>query len=267
MSTQNSIPRYSLQSCCFSYPSGASLNNLNLNLAAGRFYGLIGPNGSGKTTLIDLLTATRKPDVGEVLLYGKPAHKHNKRHLAQHIALVPQSFTMEFKYTVFDIVMMGRHPYIPRFANPTRHDINTVTNALQTLDITHLKDRYITDLSGGERQRVIVARALAQDTGILVLDEATASLDIKHSIDIMTALRRRVSEHGVTVIAAIHDLDLAAAFCDELVVLNNGAIYAYGEVKCVLTPTLLEQVFHVKAEVFHLQNTTPHIRYRYRYAA
>lgn len=257
-------PVYILENCCFQYPAGARLEDINFAFSPGKFYGLIGPNGSGKTTLIDLLTATREPGSGTILLHGRPVTNYPKQHLAREIALVPQTFAMEFEFSVYDVVMMGRHPYIPRFADPLPEDIDIVLESLNILDIFHLRDRLIPHLSGGERQRVIVARALAQNTTVLLLDEATASLDIRHSIDIMTALRKRVTDQGSTIIAAIHDLDMAAAFCDELVILYQGRIYAGGKVNQVLTADLLREVFAVQAEVNRSADHLPHIQYRYR---
>ena len=133
---------YTLANCCFCYPAAtAGLTDITFHFAPGKMYGLIGPNGSGKTTLIDLLTATRAASSGTVLLHGRPVTAYPKRELAKQIALVPQSFAMEFEFTVFEVVMMGRHPYIPRFADPTPADIAMVDAALATLDITHLRQR------------------------------------------------------------------------------------------------------------------------------
>jgi iron complex transport system ATP-binding protein len=162
--------------------------------------------------------------------------------------------------------MMGRHPYIDRFGSPSFEDTAAVSSSLQILDIDHLKERFVTRLSGGERQRVLVARALAQNTRVMVLDEATASLDVRHSIDIMKALRCRVNDEGATVIAAIHDLDLAAAFCDELIVMHAGSVHAAGSVRSILTPELLKEIFSVEAQVMHPLHDTAHIQYRYNHA-
>lgn len=258
---------YSLNDCSFSYRGYPCLRDIDLTLKAGNLYGLIGPNGSGKTTLIHLLTGTNTPTSGTMELYGVPVHSYAKPELARLLSLVPQNFSMEFEYTVFEVVMMGRHPFIGRFGSPSTTDRDLVISALQTLDILHLKDRYVTRLSGGERQRVLVARALAQHTEVMVLDEATASLDVRHSIDIMKALRKRVSVEGVTVIAAIHDLDLAAAFCDDLIVMHEGAIHAAGAVRDILTPALLRQIFSVEAEIMHPTDDTSHIHYRYSHGS
>lgn len=256
---------YQLSDCCFSYRGYPCLHDITLDMKAGHFYGLIGPNGSGKTTLINLLTGTSRPTAGTLKFYGEPIHSYAKPKLARLLSLVPQSFNMEFEYTVYEVVLMGRHPFVGRFGSPTSADKELVTLALQTLDIQHLEDRYVTKLSGGERQRVLVARALAQNTGVMVLDEATASLDVRHSIDIMKALHRRVNKEGNTVIAAIHDLDLAAAFCDDLIVMHGGTIHATGPVRDILSPELLQQIFAVEAEIMHQANATSHIHYRYNH--
>jgi len=255
-----------LDGCSFSYRTAPVLRDISLRLQHGRLYGLIGPNGSGKTTLINLLAGTAQPAAGTVLLHGRPVRHYAKTDLARLLSLVPQSFAMEFDYTVYEVVMMGRHPYIGRFGSPARADEELVLAALATLDIMHLRDRYVTRLSGGERQRVLVARALAQNTGVMVLDEATASLDIRHSIEIMQALRARVEQNGVTIVAAIHDLDLAAAFCDELVVIHDGALHAAGSVRDILTPKLLTGIFGVKADIRYSGDHTPHIHYHYGHA-
>ncbi len=235
----------------FGYRDNMVLQNLNLHISRGKFYGLIGPNGSGKTTLLDLLMATRKLLEGTVLFQGLPLHEYEKDVLAKLLALVPQDFTMGFSYSVYDVVLMGRHPHIPRFANPSSEDIKIVEEALTTMDIIHLQNRSVTDLSGGEKQRVVVARALAQQTDVLILDEATSSLDIRHTIEIMRAIRSRVKDRQTTVVAAIHDLNLAAAFCDELIVLKNQGIHCTGPVEEVLSTDLIYDVFSVKGYVSH----------------
>lgn len=254
---------YDIADCTFSYRGFPCLSDIDLTLQQGKLYGLIGPNGSGKTTLLNLLTGTTKPTTGSVKLYSSKIHSYPKPELARKLSFVPQSFSMEFEYTVFEVVMMGRHPFIERFGQPNSHDIELVMKSLKTLDIFHLKDRYITRLSGGERQRVIVARALAQNTDVMVLDEATASLDVRHSIDIMHALRTRVKQSNATIIAAIHDLDLAACFCDELVIMQDGMIHTSGPVNDVLSGEMLKNVFSVDADIAYSSENTAHIQYRY----
>lgn len=257
-------PLLQLLDTSFGYGSHRVFDTLNLRLHKGCFYGLIGPNGSGKSTMLDLLMGTRTPAGGCVLLDGKNIRSYKRRHLAQKLSLVPQEFTLGFEYSVFDIVLMGRHPYIPRFTSPTAQDLEIVHAALDTMDIAHLKDRSILHLSGGEKQRVVVARSLAQDTETILLDEATSHLDIHHSIQIMRAIRNRVKSNGTTAIAAIHDLQFAAVYCDRLIVLKEGNIYAEGEVRTVLTDQLIHDVFGVTATVTSgAPPEAPQIRFEY----
>jgi len=256
---------YQISGCDYSYRNHPCLSGIDLELEQGKMYGLIGPNGSGKTTLINLLNGSHQPSRGTVHLHGASVHRMQKLDLARRLAFVPQNVALHFEYTVFEVVMMGRHPFITRFGAPSQEDIDLVTDALKTLDIYHLRQRLVTRLSGGERQRVLVARALAQNTGVLLLDEPTASLDVRHAIDIMQALRYRVDTASATVIGAIHDLDLAAAFCDELIVMQNGSIQASGRVETILSPELLQTVFRVHADIMHEAQGTPHIQYRYNH--
>lgn len=235
----------------FSYGKTTILQDLNFSLQQKKFYGLIGPNGSGKSTMINLLMATNTLQSGTIKFRSTPLESFSRRQLAKHLALVPQNITVGFDYSVHDIVLMGRHPHIPRFSPPSEKDLKIVSHAIKLLDIEHLKKRPVTQLSGGEKQRVIVARALAQDTEVLVLDEATSNLDIEHSLEIMRILRNLVDSKNTTVIAAIHDLNLASAFCDDLIVLNNTAVYDIGPVKAVLTTALLHDVFSVDATISH----------------
>jgi iron complex transport system ATP-binding protein len=256
---------FSIHDGWFGYQKTPVLENIHLSLSKGKFYGLIGPNGSGKSTLLDLLTATIKPDQGTVAFKDRPMASYRRPELARMLALVPQDFTLGFDYTVFDVVLMGRHPHIPRFSSPSGKDLDLVEEALAIMDITTLRDRIVTHLSGGEKQRVVVARALAQDTEVLVLDEATSNLDIRHTIEIMRVIYRRVAKKAVTVVAAIHDLNLAAAFCDELIVLQDGKIVTSGPVNEILTDQLIREVFSVESHVNYNSDTlTPRIEYDLR---
>ncbi len=248
------VPLFTISKGCFAYRANNVLQDIDLNLVPGQFYGLIGPNGSGKTTLLDLLTATRSLASGQLSFQGRPLADYAKKELATRIALVPQQFAMGFDFTVSELVLMGRYPHIPRFSNPTARDLDLVEKAMAVMQIQMLRHRLITDLSGGEKQRVVVARALAQDTEVLVLDEATANLDIHHTIEIMHVIRKLVRDEGRTVIAAIHDLNLAAAFCDQVIVLKEGRIFSAGPMAEVLTSQLIAEVFQVEAQV---QAATP----------
>jgi len=261
----SSTSLFSIHDGWFGYNKYPVLQSINLSLSKGKFYGLIGPNGSGKTTLLDLLVSTKKPDKGTILFKERPVATYRRQELARMLALVPQDFTLGFDYTVFDVVLMGRHPHIPRFSSPSGKDLDLVEEALAIMDIAALRGRVVTDLSGGEKQRVVVARALAQDTEVLILDEATSNLDIRHTIEIMRVIYGRVVKKAVTVVAAIHDLNLAAAFCDELIVLQDGRIVTSGPVKEILTDQLIRDVFSVESHVYQNSETlSPRIEYDFR---
>lgn len=246
------------------YGSREVIHDLSLSLETGVFYGLIGPNGSGKSTLIDLMMATLAPNRGTIRLRGRELKEFCHREKALDIALVPQDFRINFDFTVYEVVMMGRHPHIPRFANPGITDQAVVDQVLAELEITDLADRLITQLSGGEKQRVIVARALAQATPLLILDEATSSLDIQHSLHIFQVLKRRQREQQITVIAAIHDLNFAAAYCDEIILLNQGRLVTIGPPQEVLIRERLQEVFSIDCQVFEQPFSGAHqLAYRY----
>lgn len=240
-----------LENIHFAYGAKAALRGLSLTLPPGRFYGVVGPNGCGKTTLLDVLMANRLPQQGRVLLDGQAIEQYGRRHLARRMALVPQDFSIHFAFTVFEVVLMGRHPYLPRFGAPAASDLDLAEQAMAALGIGELRDRFVTELSGGEKQRAVVARALAQDTPVLLLDEATSNLDIRHTLEIFQVARERVRQRGDTVIAVIHNLNLAAAYCEEIVFLNEGRVAAAGPTATTLTAATIAAVFGVESQVAH----------------
>jgi iron complex transport system ATP-binding protein len=255
---------FTLNALSFGYGKDTVLNQLDLQLQQGTFYGLIGGNGSGKSTLLELLMGILAPVSGSILYRDKELKEYTRQELATRLALVPQHFSMDFDYGVRDIILMGRHPHIPRFSSPSPHDIHMVEEAMSTMDILHLQQRPITALSGGELQRVVMARALAQETEVLILDEATSNLDIQHTIAIMRVIKERVKKSGLTVIAAIHDLNLAAAFCDECLVLKDTELHSSGPVEQLFTAELINDVFEVEASVNRAsQSGCPRITFHY----
>lgn len=225
------------------------VNDINCRFEPGKFYAVVGPNGSGKTTFLDLVSGFLRPDAGMVLLGGHPVFSFSKRQIARRIALVSQHFQLNFPFRVSEVVMMGRHPYIDRFSPPGKRDLNQVTRSMADTGIAHLKNRHFTRLSGGEKQRCAFARALCQDTPILLLDEAFSNMDIHHTLQLLNRVKQKVSSADTLVIAVLHDINLAACFADEMVFIKRGAITAMGPISEVLTRTNIENVFHVPSKV------------------
>ncbi len=233
----------------FSYDKVPVLKNIDLTVKCGKFYGIMGPNGCGKTTLLDLLIGSKTPARGVISYKGKEIRHYRRRALARELSLVPQEFDTGFGFTVEEIVMMGRHPYIERFGSPSKRDYHCVEKALELINICELRNRYISSLSGGQKQRAIVARALAQQTPVLLFDEATSSLDIKFSLHIFNIGQQLVKDEGKTIIAVIHDLNLAAAYCDDMIFMKNGTIRRVGPTKEVFNPETISDIFNIKTNV------------------
>ena len=239
------------------------INDVNLHLDSGQFYGLIGPNGSGKSTLLDLLSGYISPTSGTIYVNGKNITTFNHKETARLMTSVPQSFKLSFDYSVEEVVLMGRHIHIPRFSLPKKRDYDAASGAIDSMGITHLKNRSVSRLSGGEKQRVMIARALAQETDIILLDEVTSNLDINHSIAIMRTMLKLVHSNGKTVIAALHDLNMASMFCDQLLVLKEGSIVSSGPSGDVISEKLIDDLYHVSSTITADQQGNKHILFSY----
>jgi len=242
---------YTLKDICFSYENRAIFSGISLEMGTGSFHGVLGPNGSGKTTLLDLITGHLKPETGNILLDGRRLDDFNAWELAKKCALVPQDFSVNFPFTVDQVVMMGRYPHLGRFSGPGAKDRELVDQAMAATGISDFSQRLVTELSGGERQRVVFARALAQDAACLILDEAFANLDIRHTLGLMALVADRVKNNGLTVISVMQDLNLAARFCRSLLFIKNGQIAAHGPVDEVLTESVIYKVFQVSSKVYY----------------
>jgi iron complex transport system ATP-binding protein len=229
------------------YGAAKVLDAITLEAKKGVFVGIIGPNGSGKTTLLKAISRVVAPTGGIIRLDGLPLADISSRDLARSVAVVPQETTVGFDFTVRDVVLMGRYPHLGRFAKETNVDLAACDRAMELTGITHLSDRSVNAISGGELQRVIIARALAQEPRHLLLDEATSHLDISHQVDVLTTIKKLSGE--IAVIGVFHDLNLAAYFCDEIIVLKNGKIEAAGTPAEVITPATLQKVFDIEASV------------------
>jgi iron complex transport system ATP-binding protein len=224
------------------------IDDVTLSFNKGQFVGLIGPNGAGKSTLLKLLMGLLEPTQGEVALDDQPLRTYSKREIARRIAFVPQDTAIGYAFNVREIVAMGRTPYLGAFRPETDRDSRIIHQALEKTDLLPMAGRRTDQLSGGERQRVFIARALAQETSILFMDEPTASLDLCHQLEVMN-LAKRLSDDGKLVIAAIHDLAMASRFCDRLILLSEGKISADGSPEQVLTEDNLSAYFAINAHV------------------
>ena len=252
----------------FRYAPEAPLvvDGVSVRLTAGALIGILGPNGSGKTTLLRLLSGTRRPSSGRVLLghsaspgpNDRPLDQLSRREIARRIAVVPQETELAFEYRAIEIVLMGRHPHLGIFAVEGPGDIRIAQDALAATGTSHLADRPFHELSGGEKQRVVIAAALAQSAQLLLLDEPTASLDLRYQLEISSLLSRLNRDHGVTMAISTHDLNLAASICRELVFMRDGRVLAAGGVDEVLTPENVKAVYDVDADV-HVNGITGHM--------
>lgn len=225
------------------------LAGVTLSVGRGTFIGLIGPNGAGKSTLLRTLARLMNATSGTLLIEGADARRVGANTIARAMAFVTQHAPDTHGFSAFEVVLTGRHPHLGRFALEGAADREIAIEALDRTGTLQFAPRDAGSLSGGERQRVFIARGLAQQPRILLLDEPTASLDIRHQFGVME-LARELVEDGVTVIAAIHDLGMAARYCDRLVLLDHGKVAADGPADTVLTPENLASVFQVEATVF-----------------
>jgi iron complex transport system ATP-binding protein len=225
------------------YGSMKILAGIDFSASHGELLGIIGPNGSGKTTLLRIISRILKPKVGTILLEDRDVLEMKDKEFSRNFAAVPQDTTINFEFSALDIVLMGRNPHLGRLELESEKDIEIARRCMELTNCWHLAERPITDLSGGERQRVIIARALTQEPKVLLLDEPTSHLDINYQIEVMELLKRLTSEEKLIVIAVIHDLNLAAQYCDRLVLLHEGKIVSLGTPAEVLTAENIKNTF------------------------
>ncbi len=226
----------------FGYTAEPLFDGLSVAVGRGEFVGLVGPNGSGKTTFLNLLTRVLKPSSGRILVEGDEVRSLSVRALARKIAVVPQESSMIFPFTVSEVVLMGRAPHLTSILERDE-DFDIAKESMEMTGVAHLSDRPITKLSGGERQSVVIARALAQRPSILLLDEPTAFLDIKHQVDIYDILTRLNRERGMTIIAVSHDLNLASNYCERVLVFKEGRLMFDGPPEKAITAETVRDVY------------------------
>lgn len=229
----------------FSYGKLPVLRGISMGVRPGTVTGIIGPNGAGKSTLLGILSGALEPERGSVLLDDIPIKSVPANARARRIGVVPQESHIPFPFTALEIVLMGRAPYLPAFGFESHRDVEISMNAMELTDCAHLAKRSISELSGGERRRVIIARALAQEPAILLLDEPMSFLDMGHSTQLTHLLRQRARRDGIAVVAVVHDINLAAAFCDQIIVLKAGVITASGSPLEIVTPEQIGSAFGV----------------------
>lgn len=229
----------------FKYDESTIIDCLNVSIEKGSFISIIGPNGSGKSTLLKLLAANLVPNRGGVFLEDKNIYSYGKKELAREMAVVPQDTGISFDFDVYDIVLMGRNPHLKRFQRESEEDYKIVRDAMEWTDTWKLRERRINEISGGERQRVIIARALAQEPEIILLDEPTSSLDIHHQIEVLELLKKLNEEKAVTIILVLHDMNLAARYSKEILLLHQGKKVTIGKTEAVMTVENLQKAYHM----------------------
>lgn len=241
----------------FGYNGSATLEDVFLEVGTGEMVSLVGPNGAGKSTLIKCIDRILKPQKGTMLIDGKEASRMASKDYSRMMGYVPQSTTEVFPYTVFDIVLMGRRPHIGW--RVSRRDVRVVARTLKFMGIEEFAGRYFDELSGGEKQKIAMARAIVQEPEILLLDEPTSNLDIKHQLEVMRTVRLLVQKGGISAIMAMHDLNLASRFSDKIVMLKDGRVFETGRPESVLIPENIEKVYGVRAEVIRDSKGRPYV--------
>jgi cobalamin transport system ATP-binding protein len=232
----------------FSYGESVVVDDVSFRLAPGEMLGIVGPNGSGKSTLVRLLSGVLAPESGEVRLRGRPLASYSRRQLGQAIAVVPQDTVIEFPFSVTEVVLMGRAPHLGGFAFEGDRDVEVAHAAMERTGVLHLAHRSIHELSGGERQRVVLARALAQEATLMLLDEPGAFLDIRHAVEIYDLLQD-LQREGRSIITVLHDLNLAALYCDRVALLKAGRLFRLGTPADVITYPVLTEVYETEVYV------------------
>lgn len=240
----------------FAYNDKEILKNINLKFNTGYFYSIIGPNGSGKSTLLKNIAKIVSPEENSIMIDNKDITKINKKELSKIISVIPQEINIDYDFTVYDIVLMGRNPYKKFFQDFNAKDIEIAQKYMKETNTWELRDKLITELSGGEKQRVIAARALTQEADIILLDEPTSHLDLQYQIEFLKIFRNLKKDK--IIIAVLHDLNLASIFSDQIILINSGKIIDKGIPSEVISTKNIKDVYNLSVEI-NFNNNCPSI--------
>lgn len=243
----------------FKYDDTLVLKDINLNIKKGSFIGILGPNGSGKTTLLKNICNLLKPYNGDIIVDDLNIKNIKHKELAKKLAVVHQFGDFNFDFSVYEAVLMGRYSYLKRFQSESNNDLEVVENAMKETGTWDLREKSIYEISGGERQRVMIARALAQQSEILLLDEPISFLDIKHQINILNLCRRLNKKENLTIIATLHDINLANRYCDLIMLIDSGIIEAIDTPQKVLTAENIKKVYGIDVSLLKDDDGRPYI--------
>ncbi|MDR3282499.1 MAG: ABC transporter ATP-binding protein [Candidatus Methanoplasma sp.] len=238
-----------VESLEFSYYKHPVLKSVSFAADVGEVVGIIGQNGCGKTTLLKCINSLHSPTSGEVRLDGVPVGAMSKKDIARKVAFVTQSAGMTFPFSVFDTIMMGRYPWTDFESNTREHNADVVYRAMRDSGTLPFADRQINELSGGEMRRVMIARALAQEPEILLLDEPTLHLDISHQFDLMELINKLAKDKGITILIVTHDIVLAARYCSRIMILKDKEVYRIGETEKIMLADNLRDAFFIETDV------------------
>jgi len=240
------------------------VNHVSFQIKQGECVGIIGPNGAGKSTIVSLISGLEKPTGGEISLSNRPISSWGVKKLAQQMAVLTQDGLNPYPISVFDAVLMGCYPHLSFFQREGKKDYDKVEEVLETVGLTDLKDQMLDTLSGGERQRVAIAKAMVQEPSLLILDEPTTFLDIGYQLNILSIVKDWQRKDDLTILMVLHDLNLAAQFCDRLILMDEGEIVKIGSSEEILQEDLLSKVYHTKPEIVrHPKRDIPQILLHY----
>jgi iron complex transport system ATP-binding protein len=236
-------PILRLKNIGFKYNEKQVLKDISLDVNAGEILGILGPNGSGKSTLLRVMDGVLSPEGGEIEVNGKPYRRLKRNALAREVAMVAQEQHFRFSFSCIEVVLMGRFPHLKRLQFEDHHDLKIATESLKATHALEFAERSIHDLSGGEKQRVLIARALAQEPKVILLDEPTSFLDLKFKREVFKLIASLSKEKGLGVSIVSHDIDLVAQYCSKIILLKNGTVYRTGDPDSVITAENIEDVY------------------------